>query len=183
MATISLTTIADGALAVAADLRNNFAAIATAINGGIDTANVNAIAQSKITFDAALTYVPAWTSTGVAPAIGNGTLSGRYVVIGKNITGTIALTAGTTTTFGSGTYFWSLPVTSSASIAVGTPVGNVQIFDTSASARYSHLAITNTTTTLFGISQAAPAGTITNTTPVTFATGDQILVSFGYEAA
>lgn len=57
------------------------------------------------------TYAVSWTSSGTAPAIGNGTLTGRYRYIGfKLIIVEVFLQAGTTTTFGTGVFFFSLPV-------------------------------------------------------------------------
>lgn len=57
-------------------------------------------------------YTPTWTVlSGTDPSIGNGTLTGRFKQrVDKSVTGTITLSAGTTTTLGSGTYLFSLPV-------------------------------------------------------------------------
>jgi hypothetical protein len=57
-------------------------------------------------------YTPTWTSTGTAPAIGNGTLQGSYLRVGKLVYTHIYWKAGSTTTFGTGIYFLSLPFTS-----------------------------------------------------------------------
>ena len=56
-------------------------------------------------------YTPVWSSSGTAPAIGNGTLAGRYKLVGKTCHVVFGQTMGTTTTFGTGTYGWSLPFT------------------------------------------------------------------------
>jgi hypothetical protein len=60
------------------------------------------------------TYTPAWTAVTTAPAIGNGTLTGKYAVVGKVCHFTALVTFGSTTTFGSGAYTFSLPVTAGA---------------------------------------------------------------------
>jgi hypothetical protein len=59
------------------------------------------------------TYTPAWGGNdGVQPVLGNGTLSGRYVQIGKWIDVVMVLQAGSTTTFGTSTYWvFTLPFT------------------------------------------------------------------------
>lgn len=57
-------------------------------------------------------YTPVWGSTGTAPTIGNGSLSGRYKLLGKSCTAVFEQVNGTTTTFGSGTYSWTVPFTS-----------------------------------------------------------------------
>lgn len=55
------------------------------------------------------TYTPTWTGSGSNPAIGNGSLTGEYRQLGKSVLVNINLTVGSTTTFGSGTYSYSLP--------------------------------------------------------------------------
>jgi hypothetical protein len=55
-------------------------------------------------------YTPTWTSSGTAPAIGNGTLQGSYLRVGKLVYGHIYWKAGSTTTYGTGLYFFSLPL-------------------------------------------------------------------------
>lgn len=57
------------------------------------------------------TYVPAWSSTGTQPALVNGTLTGRYRQVGKTVDAFIRLVPGSSTTFGTGVYFLSLPST------------------------------------------------------------------------
>ncbi|MFE0699112.1 hypothetical protein [Streptomyces sp. NPDC058872] len=56
-------------------------------------------------------YTPSWTSTGTAPAIGNGSLFGRYKLIGKLCIVNFEMLAGTTTTFGTGVWGFSAPFT------------------------------------------------------------------------
>jgi hypothetical protein len=56
-------------------------------------------------------YTPTWTSSGTAPVIGNGSMVGYYNKVGRLVTAKIAMEGGTTTTFGTGTYSFSLPVT------------------------------------------------------------------------
>ncbi|MEV7285465.1 hypothetical protein AB0O01_13000 [Streptomyces sp. NPDC093252] len=60
------------------------------------------------------TYSPAWTATTTNPSIGDGTLTGRYTVVGKVCHFTTLVTFGSTTTFGSGSYVLGLPVTAGA---------------------------------------------------------------------
>jgi hypothetical protein len=55
-------------------------------------------------------YTPAWTSSGTAPAIGNGTASGSFTRIGNVVQFSVVIVFGSTSTFGSGEYFFSLPV-------------------------------------------------------------------------
>ncbi len=56
-------------------------------------------------------YVPVWTASGTNPVINNGTIEGWYIVIGKTcfVRGNISM--GSTTTFGTGEWYVSMPVT------------------------------------------------------------------------
>lgn len=57
-------------------------------------------------------YTPTWTAATTAPSIGNGSLTGRYMQAGKTVDFAITLSMGSTTSFGSGAWAFSLPVTS-----------------------------------------------------------------------
>lgn len=57
-------------------------------------------------------YTPSWMSTGTAVSLGNGSIWGRYVIMGNTCVVNIQMVCGTTTTFGSGTYYWTMPFTS-----------------------------------------------------------------------
>ncbi|MER5790091.1 hypothetical protein [Streptomyces sp. NPDC001980] len=60
------------------------------------------------------TYTPTWTATTTNPSIGDGTLTGRYAVVGKVCHFTTLVTFGAATTYGSGNYSFGLPVTAGA---------------------------------------------------------------------
>ena len=119
-------------------------------------------------------YTPTWTGASTNPVIGNGTLSGRYMTIGKLCAFSVFLSAGSTTTFGSGTYSWALPV------AVGAS---------------AHALVTSLVSVDIGVGALAPnvtkfscgsSGAITlwnPTTPVTWASGTTFYVSGVYETA
>jgi hypothetical protein len=55
-------------------------------------------------------YSVAWTAATTNPSVGNGSLLGRYLQIGKTIDFSIVLTFGSTTNAGSGAWTFSLPV-------------------------------------------------------------------------
>jgi hypothetical protein len=63
-------------------------------------------------------YTPVWTAASVNPVIGNGTIEGYYKVIGKTcfVRGNVAM--GSTTTFGSGEWYISMPFTASHADAI-----------------------------------------------------------------
>ncbi len=63
-------------------------------------------------------YTPEWTAASVNPVINNGTIEGYYKVIGKTcfVRGNIAM--GSTTTFGTGEWYVSMPFTASHADAI-----------------------------------------------------------------
>src|ERR1044071_1955961 len=47
-------------------------------------------------------YTPTWTNSTTNPTIGNGTLSGAYIQVGKFVVFRVSIGMGSTTTFGTG---------------------------------------------------------------------------------
>lgn len=129
------------------------------------------------------TYTPTWGITsGVAPNIGNGTIIGRYQQIGKTVHLHVKLQMGSTTTYG-GTGQWtlSLPVNS----VLGTnPILPGRTFDSSAPNNWLAVAHLSTGTTMQLETQAAAGDTdiMTQGQPVTFASGDFVVIQGTYEA-
>lgn len=127
-------------------------------------------------------YTPAWTSTGTAPALGNGTSVGGYIQYGELVSVWGKITFGSTSTFGTGTYRLSLPVT--ADTAMVAAFGPVYLRD-AATADYIGVGVLVTGGT-FGVNGLAGSGTNTvwtPTSPVTLANLDSITWSFSYQAA
>jgi hypothetical protein len=94
----------------------NFNAIATLLNGGLDNYNIKALAGidiSKLGASPWTAITPAWsTSANPQPVLGNGAVAGRYTQIGKTVFFIGNWRAGTTTTYGNGTFLYTLPVSS-----------------------------------------------------------------------
>jgi hypothetical protein len=66
-------------------------------------------------------YTPTWTALTANPAIGNGTISGRWSRNGNLVTYWGKIVMGSTTTYGTGLWYVSLPVPSTTSWdALGT---------------------------------------------------------------
>lgn len=132
-------------------------------------------------------YLPqAWSSwtpvlTGTTnPAIGNGTAVGRYIQYGKTVIFTVKITFGSTSTFGSGAWFLSLPV---ARASGGVVRADFFFEDASTSNRSRGYNYAGTTTTL-GIAYddgTAVAAAVTPTAPFTWTTSDSIEVVATYE--
>lgn len=120
------------------------------------------------------------TVAGVGSAVGNGTLTGRKIINGANVQWFAILTVGPTTTFGAAPLQISLPATPDI---VGLPM-HVHILDASSGARYSGQAYITSTyafpavTSTGGLLVSVIAGV-----PVTFSTGDQVIVLGMYPKA
>lgn len=124
-------------------------------------------------------YTPSWISSGTAPALGNGTLTGRYKRQGDLVAVHINLTTGSTTTYGTGAYTLTLPVGG----IVGQLLG-VQVKDASAGARYSgQVELVTTDGAGMRMNVGSSTSNVGATVPMTFASGDQILISGIYEVA
>lgn len=123
-------------------------------------------------------YTPTWTAATTAPAIGNGSLQGYYNLVGKTLDVRIYMLCGSTTTFGSGGYSWSLPsgIASVNSISnVGAALAQIGTTGTSASA----LVLPNAGTIQVGAlnQQWGPAN------PGTWANGSQMNLQIRLETA
>jgi len=127
------------------------------------------------------TYVPVWTTTGTAPVLGNGTLTGNYSQDGKMIICRGCLTLGSTSTVGTGTWIITTPVSAVDANQVGTAV----VWDQSAgAARLSGTVVFNTTAN-FTV-YIGTGGAVSNTIPAFaggWGTGDKIIWQITYEAA
>jgi DNA-binding beta-propeller fold protein YncE len=129
------------------------------------------------------TYTPTWTANVGIPVIGNGTLAGRYLQIGKTVFFAINLTAGSTTTFGTAGNFWifSLPVTASASaFAVG---GSAYVEDAGTKVYVANPRFNTTTTIVVDQTNETTSGSVGSTMPFTWATGDILRLAAFYEVA
>lgn len=133
-------------------------------------------------------YTPAWTSTGTLPVLGNGALAGRYTRIGKTIHGVIYTAMGSTTTFGTGNYLWSLPVSAQNALFDWQALGTAKGYHAGSNlfGQITLMAGTGGAKIRVMYSATAPAGAetyVAQTQPWTWATGDDITFHFTYEAA
>jgi len=130
-------------------------------------------------------YVPVWTASSANPVIGNGTITGSYVIIGKTcfVRGNIAM--GSTTTFGTGEWYVSMPIPAINADAIlltaslldngsawynAIMIGARAGFDTKAPLQYVNF--TNGT-----------ASDVNVTQPFTWANGDRFIWNGSYEIA
>lgn len=125
-------------------------------------------------------YTSTWTAAVGTPAIGDGTLTGRYSVVGRSVTVSLILTVGSTTTFGTGAWQFTLPM--AAEDQNTGQVGNAMITDAGTGLfRYTPIMIDFTHIALH-------AGDGTNNyagsaLPMTWAAGDYFVTSFTYSSS
>lgn len=125
------------------------------------------------------TYTPTWTSTGVAPNIGNGSLSGNWARINKTAFVNIFVVMGSTTTYGTGNYRFSVP--SGVTISGNqTHVGTALLYDASAGYPGAFGMCTRVSASTFNIS---PSGSneMTNLAPFTWGNADQMRIMLIYQ--
>lgn len=133
------------------------------------------------------TYTPSWTAS-TNPAIGNGAIAGRYKRQGAVVHVWISLLMGSTTTYGSGQWNLSLPVTP---VDPASPFGDYTDFarftalDVSAVLRYHGPAIRNTGSNFIMLTSASGAAvaTMSATVPFTWANTDRLTIKGSYEVA
>lgn len=146
-------------------------------------------------FGAWSTYTPGWGADGgAAPTLGNGSLTGRYLKVGRTVDFVLQLTWGSTSAAGGGgsgeNWWFGLPSTPAAGFTQRTVQADA--FDNSASLHYAGTAIYST---LNGgcvktfVDQLGTGLVATNapiwdsTAPFVWAASDILYASGRYEAA
>jgi hypothetical protein len=144
----------------------------------------NALTAEIAAMQAAWTsYTPVWTGSTTNPVIGNGSIVGKYRQAGsagKTIQFRVAITMGSTTTYGAGNYSISLPPFALASLAEPLPLISGLCRDEGSSLFYLGIAIPFSTTTVSVVTNGATV--ITPTTPFTWAVTDVLRVAGTYES-
>ena len=124
-------------------------------------------------------YTPTWTAATTNPSIGDGTLSGRYIQIGKLVYCQFRMLAGSTTTFGVGNWRFGYPVAPNTSNADLYQVGNIQAYDYGT---MFHIGVTQYAgVTYMGL--IINGNWVSGSAPFTWTNGDVLEVNVIYEAA
>lgn len=136
--------------------------------------------------DAWVSYTPVWSSSGTAPALGNGTITGKYKKLGTTYHVRIVLTLGSTSTVGTGVYSFSLPV----GAALNTLIPGVFQDTSDSSRRYSLTTVVVLTSStgsnmrmVIDGSTSAATNVMGASNPVVPANGDILTVCGTFEAA
>jgi len=120
-------------------------------------------------------FNPIWTTGGTLPVLGNGTLTGRKLASGKTRWNLIQFTPGSTTTFGTGQYFWSISETARTQCVVGS----MYIFDNGAANRSALAVLASTLDAIFGVTSADTD--VSATVPQTWVNGDLMSTLIQFE--
>lgn len=131
------------------------------------------------------TYAPGWWSSATQPSIGNGSITGKYLRSGRECSVHMALIAGSTTTYGSGQYYLSIPSAMSSPHSSNVTLGTAWAIN---QGNYYMTGVVNMQGTM--VSVFLPASlTNTNsgqwgaTSPWAFKNTDQMSVFFRYPMA
>ena len=125
-------------------------------------------------------WTPTWTATTTNPVIGNGSLTGGYILAGKLCHFWAQITMGSTTTYGTGSWLLDMPTAPRNSRWAFQGTAR----DTSASATYPFVGEQSGGIVLRALPTTAgnPLTSMSSTVPFTWATGDGLFLSGTYEA-
>jgi hypothetical protein len=152
--------------------------------GVLASSSLNALGDIVQDADDALnaawvSYTPTWSTSATQPVLNNGTLTGRYRLFGSGLVHVeIAFKAGSTTTYGTGQWAFSLPAAASAAASsVEAATGPLYINDSGTTSRTGCCVVSSST----DLALEATTGGITATAPQTWANNDQIRLSIAYQ--
>jgi hypothetical protein len=122
-------------------------------------------------------YTPVWTAS-TAPALGNGTLTGAYMQVGDLVFIKIVLSPGSTTTFGTGPWRFSLPVTPEIHSLIPGLANDASAVDRSPVAAWVFTALASGDNMRIGTSTGVDS--LGSLIPFTWASGDTLVLSGSY---
>lgn len=130
-------------------------------------------------------YTPTWTGSGSNPAIGNGTMVGYMRKVGRTVEVRIAQTMGSTTTYGTGEFRWTIPLTPHSTFVRDLSVLGTADVDDAGTLHYaSNTVAWRASASTIIIRQAGGINNIFGATvPFTFANTDAIDMNFRYPSA
>lgn len=135
------------------------------------------------------TYTPTWDASSSSPAVGDGTISGKFWVDNTSMFLSIELTMGSTTTFGTGNYSFTIPTGYQAASDMWTFGSGVGVDDTANSATgYKHIPLVPfiqpdaTTVLMRAVDASSPpvAIAVTEAHPITWANNDIIRITIHF---
>jgi hypothetical protein len=125
-------------------------------------------------------YVATWSSGGVLPVIGNGTVRGRYTQIDRTIWFLWEMLSGSTTTFGTGNYLYNLPKHAAAAyIGYLFPVFYGMLQDVNVDKSFPVMGTIATPDQ--GVLRSVAGDYVSSTLPITLAASDTLRVMGCYQ--
>lgn len=125
-------------------------------------------------------YAMNWRAITADPGIGNGSIVAKTIQVGKLTFARWVVTMGSTTSYGTGAYIFTLPFTVNQP-AQTVVSGSGMLYDTSAQLQYMFQPYVNTDQA--SVIFTASGNRLTGSAPVALATGDIISGSVIYEAS
>ena len=128
------------------------------------------------------TYTPTWGSSGTAPSLGNGTLTGKYLQVGKNVIVQMFFQIGSTSTMGTGQWQFTLPFNSYQLNGSTSGFALSGYLEDAGVLAYQALAGRKTGANSFALMTSVSAN-VTATAPFTWATSDFFNLELVYGVA
>lgn len=154
---------------------NNLLAGATITDNSISTGdNVNEIYNHRQTF------TPIWKGAVSDPSIGNGLIAGSIYRNGRVVTVNIKINAGSTTTFGSGGWYFELPSPYNVWVAKDAAVGTVRALDTGTAYRVGACSMIAGSKQIRIYSDGG-VSEWSGSNPHTWASGDELYLTITFE--
>jgi hypothetical protein len=135
-----------------------------------------------------ISYQPVWSSTGTPPTLGNGTLTGKFKLVGDSQEVHFELNGGTTTSAGTGGYTFTVPLTiDPAKMAVANPTSTIlSLVNSQYGNQRVQVCVYGGTTFVYMFVMTDAGGTgnidfggqITATSPTTFGNGHKLGTMF-----
>jgi hypothetical protein len=149
------------------------------------TMNTEIRDQFNSMFDAWTGWTPTWTGATTNPVLGNGTMTGRYMKWGRTCHVSMEIVMGSTTTYGSGAWSFTLPFTAAA--AVGSRIGLAQALSSGSGRAPGHIVVSPAATTFSPFFPASTSvsflGNAGAANPFAWASTNSLRTAFVYETA
>lgn len=155
------------------------------LTGATVTDNSTATGDNlNVVYETRLSVNPAWSADTTTPAIGNGSLTGVVNRVGRVFRVNIGMGAGSTTTFGTGDWFFTLPSPFSQFKARYDAVGSIRIIDNGTGFFVGICYMAAGTNKIYCyVSNGAAAATtgVRNTFPMAWTTSDNVVLEIAFE--
>jgi hypothetical protein len=123
-------------------------------------------------------FQPVWSAATTAPVLGNGSLIGAYVEVGSLLIYSVRLVPGTTTTFGTGA--WAFTVPRVRVQAEPMFLGSAWAIDSSAGISYPGICRSSTVLNSAIIHATFVGGDAAVAVPFAWANGDTLVATIAY---